>query len=251
MVKRIEEAAGLKFDEDKRKKFTTAVEARLKDVRDAFETRDLLERPIDQGGLAISGGQLVKVVEELEKVVGEQQAVARRKTEGEKESARAAKIVAEKTVAEKTKVVKPKFVPPKPATPVVSPASRPAQTNGVRPIVTDVVAPSRRLSGPIDELQNLSLNEFRRLSSDPKEAIIKIHDKINLLEEQGVGQKILAVKAWRSAPVNLLYLEISRAALLAGRTIEEIAREREAAGQTFLSGVEIQAINSLNGMLRF
>jgi len=252
IVKQIEAKANLKLDEATRKKFVGAVEARLKDIRDAFETRDLLERSVEQGGLAIGGGQLALVMEELEKIVGEQQTVARIKFEEEKKTAKAAaKVVAEKAVIDKAKAVRPKIGLPKPVTPVVSPASRSLPPSNGRPLMVDVVAPSRRLSGPIEELQNLSLEEFRRLSSDPKEAIIKIHDKINLLEEQGIGQKILAVKAWRSSPINLLYLEISRAALLSGRVTEDVARERVLANQPSLTNEEIHAINSLNGMLRF
>ncbi|MFA6132284.1 MAG: hypothetical protein WC702_04490 [Patescibacteria group bacterium] len=255
IVKQLEEKVGLKFDEVVQKKFVGAVEARLKDVRDAFETRDLLERPIDQGGLAISGAALVRVMEELEKIVGEQQIVDKLRIEKGKvvanEAKVAAKVEAEKIAAEKAKAAKPKVAPPKPVTPVVSSASRPPQSNNGRPQMVDIVAPSRRLSGPLDELKNLSLDEFRRLSSDPDEAVIKIHDKINLLEEQGVGQKISAVKAWRSSPTNQLYLAMSQAALIAGQPVEVIAKERLVAKQPSLTIEEVHAINSLNGMLRF
>lgn len=245
---------GLIFDDVAKKKFVTAVEARLRDVRDAFETRDLFERPVDQGGLAISGAQLVSLMEELEKVFDTQQADGRLKIENDKkvafETKAAAKVEADKIAAEKAKATKPKIIP-KPLTLAVSPASRSLQSTGGRPQMTDIVSPSRRLSGPIDELKNLSVDEFRRLSTDPKEATIKIHDKINLLEEQGIGQKIAGIKAWRSSPTNQLYLTISQAALMAGKSIDDAAHERVVAGEPSLTAEEMHAINSLNGTLRF
>jgi len=245
---------GLRFDDVAKKKFVTAVESRLRDVRDAFETRDLFERSIDQGGLAISGVQLVSLMEELEKVFDTQQADGRIKIEKDKkvafEAKAAAKVEADKIAAEKAKAAKPKNIP-KPVTLAVSPASRSLQSTNGRPQMTDIVAPSRRLSGPIDELKNLSVEEFRRLSIDPKEATIKIHDKINLLEEQGISQKIAGIKAWRSSPTNQLYLTISQTALMAGKPVDDIVRDRVTANEPSLTAEEMHAINSLNGMLRF
>lgn len=42
------------------------VDSRVRDVRDAFETRRQLERPIDQGGLGVSGRRLADMLETLE-----------------------------------------------------------------------------------------------------------------------------------------------------------------------------------------
>jgi len=42
------------------------IDARLRDVRDGFETREKLEAPIDQGGVGLSGAQLVAVMEAVE-----------------------------------------------------------------------------------------------------------------------------------------------------------------------------------------
>lgn len=251
-VQRIESESGLKLDENGRKKFLTIVEARLKEVRDAFETRDALERPAEQGGFGIKGGLLASVMEALEKIVSEQQTSSMADFNKAKQAAREAKAAEE---AEKkqaaiaaARAARPKVVL-RPAVPVMSPASQTAAT--ARPVMTDVVAPPRKLSGPIDELSSLTVDDFRRLSREPKEAAIKIKDKISLLEEQGIGQKILGVKAWHASPINRLYLEISRAALVSGRTIEDISNERLKNGQISLSLEEVKIINELNGELRF
>ena len=251
-VKRIEVETGLVLDENARKKFLATIEARLKEVRDVFETRDVLERSTEQGGSGLKGILLTNVIESLEKIVSEWQMTMMTEVNNTRQVAREAKAV---EVAEKkqaaivaAKAARPKVVLP-PMAPVMSSASQTAAVS--RPVMTDVVSPARKLSGPIDELARLTPDEFRRLSRDPHEAVIKIKDKIGLLEEQGIGQKILGVKAWRSSPVNTLYLEINRQALLSGRMVEVICNEREKNNQVFLTPEEIKAINVLNGELRF
>ncbi|MFH1089071.1 MAG: hypothetical protein V1716_01455 [Candidatus Uhrbacteria bacterium] len=244
---------GLKLDEASQKKFVAIVEARLKDIRDAFETRSVLERSIEQGGLAISGLQLAKTTELLEEMVSDWQKVMRIESDKNKQTVRETKLAEETKKKAEAKAAaqaaKPKIMP-KPIAPVMNNNSA-VISQSSRPILNDITPPARKLAGPIDELQNLTLEEFRRLSSDPKEAKLKIKDKIDLLEEQGMGQKILGIKAWHSSPVSRLYLEMTKTALLSGKTIEDISAERSRLNQETLSSTEVKVINELNGSLRF
>ena len=252
-VEKIMIETGLKLDETNQKKFVAIIEARLKDIRDAFETRSVLERSVEQGGLAISGLQLAKTTELLEEIVSDWQKVMRTESDKNKQTVRETKLAEEarkKTEAKAAvQAAKPKIMP-KPIVPVMNTNSTVAAQSS-RPILNDITPPARKLAGPIDELQNLTLEEFRRLSSDPKEAKLKIKDKIDLLEEQGMGQKILGIKAWHSSPVSRLYLEMTKAALLSSKTIEDISAERSRLNQETLSSTEVKAINELNGSLRF
>ena len=72
--------------------------------------------------------------------------------------------------------------------------------------MTDVQAVPK-LTGPVDELRQLTIDDFRRLSKDPREATLKIKDKIDLLEDMGYEQKTQGVKAFLESGVNRLYLE--------------------------------------------
>lgn len=248
---RIIKEAGLEFDAETRKKFVSAVEARLRDARDAFETRDLLERGQERGGLNIKGLPLARVMEALEKIVSEWLAAGLMEARQAKEEARQAKAAVFKEAAAASQVPPRPRPKPKPVVPMVSPAS--AVPVG-RLIVADVVAPgqpsrpSRRLAGPVEEFANMTAVEFRRLSSDPKEAVMKIKDRLDLLEEQGVGQKIAGIKAWRNSPINRLYLSLARAALLSGRPVGEISAEH---GPDGLTDAESKAISALNDQIRF
>ena len=84
-----------------------------------------------------------------------------------------------------------------------------------RPKMEDIRS-APRLSGPVEEVAALTLTEFRRLSKDAKQAVTKILDKVDLLEQQGYEQKIAAIKAWRGSPLNRQYLQLTREGLPTG-----------------------------------
>ncbi len=116
--------------------------------------------------------------------------------------------------------------------------------------VTDIVTASR-LIGPIEQLKVLTPVEFRRLSSNPLEAAQKIEDLISSIEASSYEDKMKAVKAFRSSPINQLYLAITEETLSQGISVPEIASKRRAAGKESLSPAEIKALIQLNARLRF
>lgn len=247
----IQETGLVSPDEEFQKRFLAAIDSRWRGVRDAFGTRDVLEKSRGQGGLGLSGGMLVKAIETLEKMIEEnnraaQAAVAKPQKTGQEKSSVASTPPA--LPVEKKKTVGNS--PPKPKTPVLSANSLSAQIVDGRPRVDDITF-VRKLAGPIEELQNLSVEEFRRLSSDPQEAAIKLRDKIDLLEEQGIGKKLAGIKAWHTSPVNRLYLDLSKEALLSSKPIEGVCRLRRERGGASFSHEELLAIVSLNKDLRF
>ncbi|HBD05380.1 TPA: hypothetical protein DCZ32_02890, partial [Candidatus Uhrbacteria bacterium] len=56
------------------KRFSDAVSARMREVRDAFETRDLLERSVGEGGIGLSGRALADALSEIEAEFGRMRA---------------------------------------------------------------------------------------------------------------------------------------------------------------------------------
>lgn len=116
--------------------------------------------------------------------------------------------------------------------------------------VTDVTV-ARRLVGPVEELGTMIPAEFRRLSSDPKEAALKVLDKLELLESTSYEERIKGVRAWRKSPINALYRQMANEALKKGKSIAEIATEWRNVGRESLSPSEIQAIVDLNRKIKF
>ena len=108
-----------------------------------------------------------------------------------------------------------------------------------------------KLLGPIDELRELDLANFRRLGKDASEAAIKIRDKIKFLEEENYSQRLAGIKAWRESPVNGLYLAIGRESISENKPINVIIEARRNAGREYLSSHEFEAVMDLNKELRF
>lgn len=109
----------------------------------------------------------------------------------------------------------------------------------------------KRLAGPTEELLRLTLTDFRRLSSDPVQATTKIKDKIDLLEEQGYEMKVEGIKAWRSSPMNKLYMKLTETAVLDGVPIAQVLEDQRKRGEDTLTDEELKAVMNLNATLRF
>lgn len=108
-----------------------------------------------------------------------------------------------------------------------------------------------KLMGPIDELREMNLVNFRRLSQDPAEAARKIEEKIKFLEEDRYSKKVEGIKAWRSSPINKLYLEIGQEGIIVARGIENAIKAREKCKKDFLTLKEFNEIIDLNKRIRY
>ncbi|HTK04009.1 MAG TPA: hypothetical protein VL500_00325 [Candidatus Eisenbacteria bacterium] len=137
--------------------------------------------------------------------------------------------------------------PPRPLPPFSpSAVSTPA---GAKPVMADVKY-SPKLTGPVEELRSITLKDFRHLSREPREATLKLKDKIDLLEEQSFEVKTQGIRAWQDSEVNKLYLDILRKSL-EGKPVNDVIAEREAKAEPTLSKAEFDSIMDLNRKLRF
>ncbi len=147
--------------------------------------------------------------------------------------------------------VRPPVAPiPMPIAPAVRPTpAQVAQPVPAKPVVADIKY-TPRLTGPVEELRSLTLKDFVRLSKDPREATLKIKDKIDLLGEQSFEVKTQGIKAWQDSETNRLYLEILRQSL-EGKPVIEVITERESSGKPTLNKAQFDSIMALNRTLRF
>ena len=111
--------------------------------------------------------------------------------------------------------------------------------------------PKTKLTGPVDELGEMSLIDFRRLSDDPAVAATSIKGKIKLLEEDNYSQRLLGIKAWRESPLYKLYLSIGQESIGEHKSIEAVIIDRLKANAEYLTQEEFNAIMDLNKDLRF
>jgi hypothetical protein len=258
------------------KVFADMAEKVFKGVRDAYQARDLVEKDWALKGSdltvfmqAINKGletynQAIKPVVPVVKlsdrpVVKKMQTlVSAARTEKDELALQVERMRA------KMQKVAPGSSAPKVSPPLAAPAPAPAKAEltvgsvsiqatqtptGHRPVVDIINA--NRLSGPIEQLGSMSLAEFRRLSSNPTEAVQKIEDLLSTLETTSYDERVKGVLAWRDSPVNQAYLQMAEEALAQGVALSEISARKRTQGKESLSLAEIKAIALLNGRIRF
>ena len=229
----------MKALEDARK----VVQGEVKKVKEVKEVKEEIVEA-DKEVMNKRHAALTKMIseEEIEPIVPGARVSAARTKEEELEVQRA-KIDEEKLQAAQA-ASKPAKVKTKLSVPSAPPTSA-----GIKKV--EDVKFARKLVGPVEELGTMGAQEFRRLSSDPVEAVRKIEDKLSLLESYNYEDRIQGIKAWRKSPVNRLYLSMANEALKQGISIAEVASTRRNAGQESLSPADIKAIVGLNNRIKF
>ncbi len=141
-------------------------------------------------------------------------------------------------------LVKPTAKPPAPAAAPPAPA-----TFAQRPKLEDVKA-SPKLTGPVEELRAITIVDFRRLSKEPKEACMKVKDKIDLLADQSYARRQEGIAAWTASEVVRTYLELMQDSLN-GKPLPDAIAVREAQKKPVLTQDEFRAVSELSRQLRY
>lgn len=119
-----------------------------------------------------------------------------------------------------------------------------------KPIIDDVKIQASMIMGPIDELRSIDIIEFRRLASDPAMAADKLKHKIMLLAEESVSKQSEGIQAFKTSPLNTMYLDIGNQSITSGRSVSEVITDLQTHGGA-LTQEEFNAIADLNKQLRF
>lgn len=114
----------------------------------------------------------------------------------------------------------------------------------------DIRPVSPRLVGPIEELQQLALADFRKIAKTPADAAQRIAEKLALLEKDSYTKRAEGVKALRGSALMVAYGEVLTAALMAKRKVEDEVKERVEKDRGALTIEEFRALGELNQRLR-
>lgn len=118
-------------------------------------------------------------------------------------------------------------------------------------VVSQEEIASHVTTGPIDELRQLSLKEFRRLGGSPADAAERLLEKIGLLEDESLIKKAEGVKAWQESEVYKTYLAIGAASMSERKPVEQVIREFRQAGKLYLAPEEFNVVADLNRKLSY
>ncbi|MBI4714231.1 hypothetical protein HY771_03560 [Candidatus Uhrbacteria bacterium] len=262
------------------------VVTRVHNVRDKMQTRAMLAKSVEGGGLGMAGIELEKLAQVIEQnveafhyrkqkeIVKERQEKQIQKQEEieklEQMKHKETQLLNRRYVSVTGKVPTESVVPAAPplarataagsiqshleqqakridaqkvkqAIEKIIPQTKP-NTQHPKPLVQDVQF-TRRLSGPVDELRSMDLERFRRLSNEPLQAISRLKDMLDLLEEQGYEKRVQGVQAFRACPLYRQYMEVTQKALLNGKGIDAELGD--------LKRVEYDALIKLNSEIRF
>lgn len=136
--------------------------------------------------------------------------------------------------------------------PKQDPLGKQRMTDVIKPVIKKVeTTPKYALTGPVKELKDLTLENFRRLGETTEERIEKMVGKINLLEQDSFTKKAEGIKAWRQSETYQLYLNLGLESMTSGKEVQKIIEEYKTSGQKTLNFDEFSTISDLNKLLRF
>lgn len=141
----------------------------------------------------------------------------------------------------------PKFVPVKtmPKPPVAKPLSAPKPIVQ-KPRINDIKFNETHLVGPLEELGEMDMADFRRLGKNQKEICDEILEKIDLLSEQSFAKKRQGIKAWKSSPVFQMYLSMNMEGILQNKSISDVIKFRQIENKDTLTLGEYETINEIS-----
>lgn len=284
MAEKLIAQSGVTVPTDLVQRFKILVISRLKDVRKAGETLERLQADPLNGGLGLNQAEAEKIINSMESERSKEgelktPPVAPKITKEPKlEIEEKVELKVEAPVAVPRPVVSPlskqttsdiqkiqptaiKIIPrvdkqpakvefaeiPKaiPEPPKPKPTMAIPQTVAGKSKVEDV-AYRPRLLGPVDELKEMSLLDFHRLSPKVKVAADKIYAKIELLGKEGYDRRIKGAQAWQASPTNKLYSAILNESLKRFVPVAKVIEERITANKETLTLEEFKEIVQLN-----
>lgn len=275
------------------------IDSRLHEVRDLLETKEVLIRPRELGGVGLDNNQaqnVLKIIEDkrmriqegIERVGIEQLTTINQQPTKKEESL---EITRQKMLNEKKEVldkVKPiatythpsyrkgdqiekKFISSElsrakipgqvmaTSQEIIPPAvKRESRVFGIKKPILSQPASQRgeavfrpELVGPVEEMASFDLESFRQLGLTIGEAIEKIKNKIELLQDESFEKRAKGIQAWRSSPVCQNYLTLGRQSIEQGKSISQVIQDKQNKNEPTLSFEEFEAIADLNEELSY
>ncbi len=266
-------------DENVKGRFASIIKSRLRDVRDLIETENMLCRSAEVGGVGLDSAKVKAILSQVEEeslkihqarsvesttvapveTPQQEPTPVQPKPEPEKPPAPSEP---EPRPAEPDKL-QPQPIPVKKITPIQTPEQpkkqikpKPIRTiikrpiEPIRPTVSDI-KPPKKMIGPVEELSELTLKDYRALGENTEESNEKIMEKLDLLEEDSYLRRAEGVKAWKNSDVYKLYLSIGLESMEKDMAVIDVVRQRKADGRQYLTQEEFQAVADLNKKISF
>jgi hypothetical protein len=216
------------------------VVSRLKDIRTDEQITEYAGRPVDKGGLGLNPAQAQELVQAIGKELGVKRVVRNEETGklGNLEIEKKAEKIEDRGYETRL---------------LTSERSDGGQVSdkkrnfGVgKPVLHDIVAPAstsiaeeKHTIGPLEELQNMTLIDFRRLAPQAETAGKILQGKFVVLKQDSYLLYLHAVKAWYNSPLYRAYVALAGQALTQNKKVKELISLQ---GQSGLQEAEFMAL---------
>ncbi|MFA6428953.1 MAG: hypothetical protein WCV84_00450 [Patescibacteria group bacterium] len=260
------------LDEYHMKRVRNLISTRLRDVRNFIQVKEVLTRDSKVGGVGFAAEEADRVANIIERYYKEnrEQVATEEKTKIDQTLAEQEKMIVERRQRDKeeraqwyTEKVqsqqgeqdrqqKAMEALKRMAVAMKSGQPPPQQTaSATSPTAMDAVLPPTRLTGLVEEVGGMTIQEFRRLSKTPEQAAQKIRQKFDALRQESFERWTQGVQAWRNSPIQQQYLALMTESFRLGMPVGEVADQKRQADPTVPTQAELGSIISLNGDLQF
>jgi hypothetical protein len=283
-INRIIKKSHIHFTDDAvERRFRMIIESRLRNIRNNIQVKELFLDELENGGMEFdeeTAGEMMKLINEE---MGEVKAVAPKTETVER------KMVFKpenKPVMNSGDVIFLKKVAPKPLLPQVTSQEKKTE----KPIINPVIKSSQikleqqavitqpkplvnsqagkkkevllskpvmqdisfepKLTGPLEELQDLTIIDFQRLGQTGEQRVNKVMEKINILEKDSFALKLQGIDAWKRSEVYKQYLEMAQASIEQKKPLNDIVEAFSKQKKQSLTMEDVEAIIGLSDNLR-
>lgn len=234
-------------------RFRMLIDAYLRGVRNSLDTFLVLKRSGEEGGLGLGEEEAEKVLE----IINKKKNVLEKDNVSTSVERKAPFLDLSHELAPPPPVISSAkaegvsaLIPEKKKSVFVRPG-RTTSGEAERPPAPKEVKFKPKLVGPVEEMRNLTLLDFRRLDKNPEKASEKIRSKIDLLEKESYQKKSEGIAAWRDSELNRIYLEQSALAMEQGKSVAKFIEEKLAKNEKVLTIQEFEALLDLNRELKY
>lgn len=248
-------------DEYLQKRLHNLISTRLRGIRNKLQVKDVLKRSDKVGGLSLEPGEADRIADIIEKYFQQfhekveeferqkiqqveekqKQKILERREKEAKEHEEWYKARVERDAGGSAALLA--AMQGRAAAEVA--AGTPA---GRRPQMQDIRSPVK-LTGLAEELENMNLEQFRRLSNDPIQASKQILQKLSTLKQENFESWTEGVAAWRRSPLQQMYLKLVAESFSKGKPVTELVEEKKDGAGSLPTAEELGAIIDLNGKI--
>ena len=277
LIQQIIQKSEVELTEDTERRLKKAVELKLRGVRNVIGTKEVLQKKVAQGGLGLSAENSEKIIKLIN---SEEENFSKiQKTENNKLEKVEEKIIQpqveikpelkkiEQTQFQSQSQSQKKIIPTTQEIKSKSQDIRETrkeefgqkeikeqpqpQVQSQKQVRPQPQVSERRIMGPVDELANINLENFRRLGKNVLDVLKKIKEKINLMQEESFERRAEGIKAWQQSAVYKEYLILGQESMEQGKSIQEVIENKKNKNLQTLSFEEFEAIADFNENLNY